>query len=149
MYHAKTKHIKLDVHFIQNLIFENKLEVRHVPTESQPVDVLTKLLSLDHFRLVCSKLTMCAPMLSLRGHVEACDSATQDTSASSYYSIVHTSAGDKLSSGASRTSCLPCAPQVTHCMPTLSHALLTYYEPTETYDTPQSTKNFSHVTDWY
>ena len=91
MYHARTKHIELDVHFIRNLIFEHKLEVRHVPTESQPADVLTKPLSLDRFRLLCSKLTMCAPMLSLRGHVEACDSAAQDTSASSYYYVVHTS----------------------------------------------------------
>ena len=73
VYHAKTKHIELDVHFIRNLISEHKLEVRHVPTESQPADVLTKPLSLDRFKLLCSKLTMCAPMLGLRGHVEACD----------------------------------------------------------------------------
>ena len=90
---------------------------------------------------------MCAPMLSLRGNVEACDSAAQDTSASSYYYVVHTSSGDKLSSGASRISCSPCAPQVTQCTPTSSHALLTCCQPTETYDTPQSTKTFSPVTD--
>ena len=49
--HARTKHIELDVHFIQNLIFEHKLEVRHVPTESQTADVLTKPLSQDRFQL--------------------------------------------------------------------------------------------------
>ena len=125
VYHARTKHIELDIHFIRNLIFEHNLKVRYVSTESQLVDVLTKPLSLDRFRLLCSKLTMCAPMLSLWGHVEACDSATQDTPASSYYSVVHISSGDKLSSGASRTSCSSCAPQVTQCMLTSSHALLT------------------------
>ena len=125
VYHARTKHIKLDVHFIRNLISERKLEVQHVPIASQPVDVLTKPLSLDHFRLLCSKLTICAPMLSLQRHVEACDNAAQDKSASSYYSAVHTSSGDKLSSGDSRTTCNPCAPQVTQCTPTSSHAFLT------------------------
>ena len=113
VYHARTKHIELYVHFIRNLISEHKLEVRHVSTESQPTDVLTKPFSLDRFRLLCSKLTMCAPMLSLRGHVEACDNATQDMSASSYYYAVYTSSGDKLSSDASRISCSQCAPQVT------------------------------------
>ena len=90
---------------------------------------------------------MCAPMLSLRGHVEACDSAAQDTSASSYYYVVHTSSGAKLSSDASRISCSSCAPQVTQCMPTSSHALLTFCQPTETYDVTQSTETCSLVTD--
>ena len=95
VYHARTKHIELDVHFIRNLISEHKLEVRHVPTESQTADVLTKPLSLDRFRLLCSKLTMCAPMLRLRGHVEAGDNATpQDTSAASYYCVEHTPSDD-------------------------------------------------------
>ena len=114
VYHARTKHIELDVHFIRNLISEHELEVQHVPTESQPVDVLTKPLSLDRFRLLCSKLTMCAPMLSLWGHVEACDTVSpQDTSAASYYCAVHTPSDDKLSSGTSRMSCSLCLSQVT------------------------------------
>ena len=93
VYHARTKHIELDVHFIRNLISEHKLEVRYVPTESQTADVLTKALSLDRFQLLCSKLTMCASMLSLWGHVEAGDNAAaapQDTSAASYHYAVHT-----------------------------------------------------------
>ena len=125
VYHARTKHIELDIHFIRNLISEHKLKVRYVSIEYQPVDVLTKPFSLDRFRLLCSKLTMCAHMLSLRGHVEACDNAAQDTPASSYYFVVHISSSDKLSSGASRTSCSPCEPQVTQYMLTSSHALLT------------------------
>ena len=98
VYHARRKHIELDVHFIRNLISEHKLEVRHVPTKSQPVDVLTKPLSFDRFRLLCSKLTMCAPMVSLRGHVEAGDTAApQDTSVASYYCVVHTPSDDTFS----------------------------------------------------
>ena len=43
VYHARTKHIELDVHFIRNLISEHKLEVRYVSTESQTADVLQSL----------------------------------------------------------------------------------------------------------
>ena len=96
---------------------------------------------------------MCAPMLSLRGHVEACDNAIeacdsaapQDTSAASYYCVVHTPSYDKLSSGTSRISCSVCLAQVTQCMPTSGHALLTSCQPTGPYDAPQS-KTFSPVT---
>ena len=49
VYHARTKHIELDVHFIKNLISKHKIQVRHVPTESQIADVLTKPLPLDRF----------------------------------------------------------------------------------------------------
>ena len=131
VYHARTKHIELDVHFIRNLISEHKLEVRYVPTESQTADVLTKPLSLDRFRLLCSKLTMCAPMLSLRGHVEAGDNAAaapQDTSAAS--------PSDCTSS--SRLSCSSRLSQVTQCMPTSSHALHTICQPNGSYGAPQS-----------
>ena len=136
VYHARTKHIELDVHFIRNLISEHKLEVRHVPTESQTADDLTKPLSLDRFRLLCSKLTMCAPMLRLRGHVEAGDNATpQDTSAASYYSVEHTPADDT----SSRISCSSRLSQVTQCTPPSGHALLTSCQPNGPSGAPQST----------
>ena len=135
VYHARTKHIELDVHFIRNLISEHKLELRYVPTESQTVDVLTKPLSLDRFRLLCSKLTMCAPMLSLRGHVEAGDNAApQDTSAASHYYVVHTPSDDT----SSRILCSSRLSQVTQCMPTSGHPLLTSCQPNGPYGAPQS-----------
>ena len=135
VYHARTKHIELDVHFIRNLISEHKLEVRYVPTESQTADVLTKHLSLDHLQLLCSKLTMCAPMLSLRGHVESGDNAApQDTSAASYYYAVHTPLDTS-----SRISCSSRLSQVTQCTPISGHALLTSFQPNGPYGAPQST----------
>ena len=138
VYHARTKHIELDVHFIRSLISEHKLEVRYVPTESQTADVLTKPLSLDRFRPLCSKLTMCAPMLSLRGHVEAASdnaAAPQDTSAASYHYVVHTPSYCT----SSRISCSSRLSQVTQCMPTSGHALLTSCQPNCPYGAPQST----------
>ena len=138
VYHARTKHIELDVHFIQNLISKHKLKVRHVPTESQTADFLTKPLSLDRFRLLCSKLTICAPMIRLRGHVEAGDNAVaapQDTSAASYHYVVHTPSDDT----PSRISCRSRLSQVKQCTPTSGHALLTSCQPNSPYGAPQRT----------
>ena len=138
VYHGRTKYIELNVHFIQNLISEHKLEVRHVPTESQTADVLTKPLSLDRFRLLCSKLTICAPIISLRGHVEAGDDAAaapQDTSVASNHYFVHTPSDDT----PSKISCSSRLSQVTQCTPTLGHALLTGCQPNGPYGAPQST----------
>ena len=69
VYHARTKHIDLDVHFIINLIIDHKLGVRYVPTAAQPADIFTKALSLDRFSILRNKLTVTDHMLSLRGHV--------------------------------------------------------------------------------
>ena len=98
---------------------------------------------------------MCAPMLSLRGHVEAgaaaapqdtgAAAAPQDTSAASaastsaasasYHYAVHTPS-DCTSS--SRLSCSSRLSQVTQCMPTSSHALHTTCQPNGSYGAPQS-----------
>ena len=58
VYHARTKHIEIDVHFIQNLVSNHKLEVRYVLTESELIDLLTKALPMERFRILCHKLTM-------------------------------------------------------------------------------------------
>ena len=47
VYHARTKHTDLDVHFIRDLIATGRLDVRYVPTKSQPDDLLAKSLSFD------------------------------------------------------------------------------------------------------
>ena len=70
VYHAQTKHIELDAHFICTLISDRKLEVQFIPTAEQPADLLTKALSSDRFQLLCHKLTMAEPLLRLRGPVE-------------------------------------------------------------------------------
>ena len=71
VYHAKTKHIEIDVHFIRNLVYDHKLEVHYVPIESQLADLLTKALPMERFRMLCHKLTMNESMLSLKGPVDA------------------------------------------------------------------------------
>ena len=61
VYLAPTKHIEIDIHYVRNLVSENKLDVRYVPTEEQPTDLLTKALPIEHFRTLCHKLTMGNP----------------------------------------------------------------------------------------
>ena len=70
VYHARTKHIELDVHFVRNLISNQKLEVRYVPTELQPANLFTKALPQPRFMMLRTKLTMTDSMPSLRGPVD-------------------------------------------------------------------------------
>ena len=58
VFHARTKHIELDVHFFHNLVFENKLKVRYIPTKAQLANILTKALPFDRFCTLCTKLGM-------------------------------------------------------------------------------------------
>ena len=85
VYHARTKHIDLDVHFIRNLITDNKLEVMYVPTATQPAYIFTKALSLDWFSLLRNKLTMTYHMLSLREPVVV-HAPDKNTSVANYFS---------------------------------------------------------------
>ena len=66
MHYARTKHIKINVHFIQNLVVENKLEVRYVSSNHQPTDLFTKPLPLERFNFLCSKLSPSSRPISLR-----------------------------------------------------------------------------------
>lgn len=40
--YARTKHIELDLNFLREIAMKRKLEVRHLPSQDQIVDVLTK-----------------------------------------------------------------------------------------------------------
>lgn len=42
VYHAKTKHVELDIHFIRDKVTAKEIEVCFVPSQDQTADVLTK-----------------------------------------------------------------------------------------------------------
>ncbi|KAM6562061.1 hypothetical protein CsatB_022059 [Cannabis sativa] len=44
VYHARTKHIELDIHFVRDKILKKELEVRYIPSSDQIADCLTKAL---------------------------------------------------------------------------------------------------------
>ncbi|KAL2531564.1 Sugar transport protein 1 [Abeliophyllum distichum] len=50
VYHPRTKHIELDVHFIRDKVLAKELEVRYVPTTDQIADLMTKEMSPYNYR---------------------------------------------------------------------------------------------------
>ncbi|XP_042511762.1 uncharacterized mitochondrial protein AtMg00810-like [Macadamia integrifolia] len=70
VFHARTKHVELDYHFVCEKVALCLLITRFVPSHRQLADVFTKPLSRRDFHSICIKLGMCAhPQLSLRGGV--------------------------------------------------------------------------------
>uniref|UniRef100_A0A2N9I3R3 Reverse transcriptase Ty1/copia-type domain-containing protein n=1 Tax=Fagus sylvatica TaxID=28930 RepID=A0A2N9I3R3_FAGSY len=68
VFHARTKHIELDVHFVREKVAAGDLVTRFVPTHLQIADVFTKALSKDSFHGLRSKLgVLPLPTSSLRG----------------------------------------------------------------------------------
>ncbi|KAL5573679.1 hypothetical protein UlMin_023276 [Ulmus minor] len=45
VFHSRSKHIEIDIHFIRDLVLQKKLQLCYVPTEDQIADLLTKHLT--------------------------------------------------------------------------------------------------------
>ena len=70
VFHARTKHVEIDYHYIRELVLANLLHVQYVCTEDQIADIHTKPLTKNRFLLLRSKLSLGTPTsskLSLRG----------------------------------------------------------------------------------
>ncbi|KAK6161819.1 hypothetical protein DH2020_005200 [Rehmannia glutinosa] len=65
VFHQRTKHIEIDIHFVRDKVQFKVVDVQFVPSESQLADVLTKPLSLVRFQALCSKLTLQLPPSSV------------------------------------------------------------------------------------
>jgi hypothetical protein len=73
VFHARTKHIEVDYHFICEKIFNRDLQARYISTEAQPSDIFTKGLSKARFLLLRSKLMVTSLPINLRGDVKDTD----------------------------------------------------------------------------
>ncbi|KAH9783416.1 retrovirus-related pol polyprotein from transposon RE1 [Citrus sinensis] len=70
VYHAKTKHIELDVHFIREKVTSKQVEIKYVPSEWNIADVLTKPMAYSFFNYYRDKFNVVPRPLSLRMGVE-------------------------------------------------------------------------------
>ncbi|PKU78290.1 Retrovirus-related Pol polyprotein from transposon TNT 1-94 [Dendrobium catenatum] len=67
IFHARTKHIEIDFHFIRDCIRSNYISVHHISTMDQPADIFTKALGANRFAFLRDKLTICSAPVTLRG----------------------------------------------------------------------------------
>jgi hypothetical protein len=70
IYHAKTKHIEVHYHFIRKKIIARKINLIHVSTKDQVVDIFTKALGIDELRRFRNFFSVLEVDLGLRGNVE-------------------------------------------------------------------------------
>ncbi|BFG29447.1 hypothetical protein CerSpe_157210 [Prunus speciosa] len=70
VFHAQTRHIELDYHFVCEKVALGSHQVCFIPSIDQPADLLTKALHKPRHHLLCNKLVRPRP-LSLRGGVNA------------------------------------------------------------------------------
>lgn len=74
VFHARTKHIEIDVHYVRDQVLNGNLNVRYVPSKEQVADCLTKALSHDQFFYLRNKLDLVSLNPRLRGDIEEEDS---------------------------------------------------------------------------
>ena len=67
IFHARTKHIEIDYHFIHDRVLHKSLLVKFTHSEEQIAYILTKPLSAPRFQSLRNKLTVLHSPLSLRG----------------------------------------------------------------------------------
>lgn len=64
IFHARTKHIEIDFHFVRDQVSRQLLQVKFISIKDQIADILTKPLSTQRFTLLCSKLNLCSAAAS-------------------------------------------------------------------------------------
>ncbi|GLT61055.1 hypothetical protein SLA2020_337900 [Shorea laevis] len=64
-----TKHIEVDYHFIRKKVVNKDISTRYLSTLDQIPDIFTKGLTTSRFLFLRDKLSVCSPLISLRGDV--------------------------------------------------------------------------------
>ena len=58
-YHGKTKHIQIRYHFARDIITQNEVVLKHIPTNEMVVDLFTKPIAMDEFVRHVRSLGLC------------------------------------------------------------------------------------------
>ncbi|CAN6722330.1 unnamed protein product [Malus baccata var. baccata] len=69
IFHARTKHVEIDYHYIREKVLSNAVSVQFVCSQDQLADICTKSLSKARFIFLRDKLSLHQPQFSLRGHI--------------------------------------------------------------------------------
>ena len=67
VFHAKTKHIEVDFHFVRERVLHKNLVVKFISTVDQLADIFTKSLSTHRFLDLRNNLTVPVPVRELEG----------------------------------------------------------------------------------
>ncbi|TQD90539.1 hypothetical protein C1H46_023885 [Malus baccata] len=79
IFHARTKHVEIDYHYIRELVLAKLIKVSYVSSEDQVADLHTKSLSKSIFSYLCSKLPigiLYDSSFSLRGCIRENDKSS-------------------------------------------------------------------------
>ena len=68
--HSRSKHIKIDCHFIREKVVAKLIELKYIPTVDQVADIFIKHLSTSQFYYLRDKLLVLPCPISLRGNEE-------------------------------------------------------------------------------
>ncbi|GKC38948.1 gag/pol polyprotein, partial [Tanacetum coccineum] len=63
IFHARTKHVEIDYHFVREKVAQGYLRVQHISTHDQITDIFTKPLPTPRFLFLRSKLQIYSPLL--------------------------------------------------------------------------------------
>ena len=61
VFHARTKHIEVDYHFVRERVARKALDIRFISTHDQLADILTKPLATQQFVKFRANLNMSLP----------------------------------------------------------------------------------------
>jgi hypothetical protein len=67
VFHAKTKHVEIDFHFVRDHVAAKTLQILFIPSKEQIANILTKPIVSNRYQWFCSKLNVHPSHVDLEG----------------------------------------------------------------------------------